>query len=519
MKKVFEVYIAFFVLVFSSLLFGQKGVVAKVGNQIISEKEFVNRFEMTPRVNDEYPEDSAKINFLYSLIAEKLWAKEGERLRLNKTTYVKASIKNIKRKLLRDKLYKVVIEKGIKISSAELKKDLAKIHKKLILNFIFSNKKEEIKKLFQLLRKGIPFDTLLIKRKEYSEQINGIPVLYGDMNPELEKRVFALSEGENTAPIKVGKGWVIYHLKKIEYIKSHPKYPNKSDEKIAKDIIFDRKAKKKYQMFYNNKLKGKVVKTDKILSEKISNLLCDELKNNLSKAFNPNDKKYYLNYYAIIKLKKLFPEKDLRKPFLKFKNNPVTLSDFIEQLSIDGFSVPKCNPLIVRNRLHNYEKRFIYNSILERMAIKMGLENSADVENDLRIWRESFLANYYRNTLLDSVSVHNSEINEYYQQIKPLLPDSLKDKYSYVRKKLSAGLYFKKLNAFYEEKTADLAMKYGITINRKLLNSLETTKIEMLVYRYLGFGGTITAVPYSIPFYKWKHWLPKKLKTKWNKER
>ncbi|MCB0747443.1 MAG: peptidyl-prolyl cis-trans isomerase [Ignavibacteriae bacterium] len=62
-----------------------------------------------------------------------------------------------------------------------------------------------------------------------------------------------------------------------------------------------------------------------------------------------------------------------------------------------------------------------------------------------------------------------------------------------------------------ENKAVDLAEKYGVAINEDLLNSLQLNNLQMLVYRYMGFGGRTLAFPYSSPFFKWKEkWEQKK---------
>lgn len=62
-----------------------------------------------------------------------------------------------------------------------------------------------------------------------------------------------------------------------------------------------------------------------------------------------------------------------------------------------------------------------------------------------------------------------------------------------------------------ENLAADLADKYNVTINNELLNSLELLNAQMVVFRYMGFGGRIQAFPYSSPFYNWKErWEQKK---------
>lgn len=70
---------------------------------------------------------------------------------------------------------------------------------------------------------------------------------------------------------------------------------------------------------------------------------------------------------------------------------------------------------------------------------------------------------------------------------------------------------YKKVTDQLENLAAKLAKEYNVTINRDLLNSLELLNTQMIVYRYMGFGGRIQAYPYSSPFYKWKEkWEQKK---------
>jgi len=62
-----------------------------------------------------------------------------------------------------------------------------------------------------------------------------------------------------------------------------------------------------------------------------------------------------------------------------------------------------------------------------------------------------------------------------------------------------------------ENSAAEYAEKYNVTINEDLLKSLNLQNTQMIVFRYMGFGGRILAFPYSSPFFKWKEkWEQKK---------
>ncbi|MCU7493885.1 MAG: hypothetical protein HF314_03420 [Ignavibacteria bacterium] len=64
--------------------------------------------------------------------------------------------------------------------------------------------------------------------------------------------------------------------------------------------------------------------------------------------------------------------------------------------------------------------------------------------------------------------------------------------------------YLQKLNGY----TASLAQSYGVTVNKDVFNSIEGRTENMLAYRYMGFGGRIMEVPFTVPFSSWvKSWL------------
>ena len=100
-----------------------------------------------------------------------------------------------------------------------------------------------------------------------------------------------------------------------------------------------------------------------------------------------------------------------------------------------------------------------------------------------------------------------------YQKIVSENDSAVNETFEKVKEKIRSGQYFNKLEDLYIEKTVSLTKKYGVSVNREILNSIQVTQIEMMVYRTLGFGGEITALPYLQPFYKWKYWLPKSIKS------
>jgi len=53
------------------------------------------------------------------------------------------------------------------------------------------------------------------------------------------------------------------------------------------------------------------------------------------------------------------------------------------------------------------------------------------------------------------------------------------------------------------DNTVNLAHKYGVKVNENLLYNLPVTNYNMMVYRYMGFGGRLLAVPLTPTFIEW----------------
>jgi len=509
MKNKFYI-ILLVILIPTALVFAQEKFLAKVGNEEISALEFKKRFEFTPKIKSDL--DSSKVEFLYSIMAEKLWALEAKSMSMDTIPYVYNSVKNIERKLIKDKLYKIEIESKVVVDESEIAEDLPKANEKRIVNFIFSKRESEIDSLYNLLLSGEKIDSVLQGRIEKNEQKDGIPVIYGQMDEEIETEIFSLKLNQFSKPIPANVGWVIYILKNIEFNQATTESQISANRKKVEETIFDRKAKVFYNEFFNKYVKGIVVNTDRqlfrSLVDNIFNLFADKYES----LYNNNTKKYQLDEYQIRKVKNSYSNEILATDLIKFELAPISLEKYLTNLELNGLITNKMSKWDISEALSANIKAYIFDEIIFREGFSRGLQNSSEIQNELKIWKESFLASYFRYTYLDSVETDEMQAKDYYNKIISENPDSANRTYDEVKEKIKSGLYFKELENLYIDKTVSLAKKYGISVNSDVLNSIKVTNVEMMVYRILGFGGQITAVPFSQSFYKWKNWLPKSLK-------
>ncbi len=84
--------------------------------------------------------------------------------------------------------------------------------------------------------------------------------------------------------------------------------------------------------------------------------------------------------------------------------------------------------------------------------------------------------------------------------------------YDSVKSKVKTEAYFQKLADYFINYTAKLADKYNVEINKVLFNQIKLLDLKTYAFRYMGFGGRITAVPSTINFTEWVPVWENKLK-------
>ncbi len=396
--------------------------VARVGSKIISNSEFLERYEFTPgfKRHIKQMDDSNKLEFLFTLIAEKLFALEAKNLRLDTTDVIKFSQKSFERMFVRDKLFMEEVKGKIFVTENELLDATIKNNSKLYVNFIYSNDKNEIYQLYEYLLQGIPFDSILIESPEYEEQKEPVEVVFGQMEETIEDSLFRMSVGEFTKPILTPDGWYIFKLVN----KSQNLFLTNEDKENAKKttirIVENRKLIKRQKEFYAEFFRDKKVDVDgklfEILAQNISSIFEFKRKNFVYQPNQPT----YLDAYDVIRIEKEIGEENLSKEFIKFKEQPITLKEFLRTLAFDGFNSKEYKINFIRAALDFQAKRFIEHELFYREGLKRGYQELPEIKDEVQRWLDNYLFQLLHNQIVDSIEVTDEEVREYYEMmIKP----------------------------------------------------------------------------------------------------
>ncbi|MBK7105181.1 MAG: peptidyl-prolyl cis-trans isomerase [Ignavibacteriae bacterium] len=603
MRK-FQLLILLFI--FSSNIYPQKKeeIVAKVGDKIITAEEFKYRFELTPQIkrkNSEKGMQKAKEELLYTLIAEKLLAIEAEKNGYDSSASMKMNYIPMEKMHVRDALYKKEIKNKVSLNKEKIKEGISLANKKYFVDYVYTQSKDAIDIAYNELKNSKNYDSTaaLLKNVEFVKE--PYEVIYGKMAIEPESAIFSLELNQFTTPQQSPEGWYIFRL----INKSSANFKSFEDKvALVEKTVKKRNEDSLYDSFLYNFLKDKKVTTDGSLFWYIVDSLqplVEKVKVRENVAAN---EKIQISDEDFTRFRNSLNPDSLKKVFIKFENNPLTLNDFLNEFMFEGFYTYSSDMNNIAEHLNQRVRRQIEMEILTRYGYELGLENLDEVKSDTEIWKNNYLATLYRKDLVletknifeqeNSISQNDSVFIETKFKIVEILTDSLEiiqqalsiaddteelkkfakihtqrdlakinggefeyfsqsefgeigkitstmeigdvygplqteGKYSLfklidkkemkiensnvdISKNNSKNILYKKALENLENKTIELAEKYGISINEKLLNSMKLNNVQMMVVRYMGFGGSILAFPYVSPFYNWKEKLEQKQK-------
>lgn len=424
MFKRASVILLFFVSFFSVISAQPDGkILATIGGSTITERDFKTRFELSPFLSHKngWNKDSLKADFLYSLIAEKLWYLEAVNQGVDLSEEFRFYFRPLEDLFLRDALFKMEVESKIKLSAADVNNALVKAAKTIKTSILSSPDKKLIEQIYSSLASGKKLDSL-IKLPEFSSiQIIPMELKLGVLqDEEIEDSVFALNPGKSTQPINSENGWIIFHIDNVIF-QAVDIAESKVVDKI-KQTVKDRRALHRMKEYLSGLLAEYKINIDGGAFHFVADDIFD-----LISALPPaqNDStgfKYILTAKDFQRLRASLRTNRPDSNLFIVDGREVTVFDFLASLALEEPEFKSQSKIEVFKRLSKLAKDFVQQQLLTFEAEKKGLKSLKSVTADLESWKQNLLAQVMKVSFLDSARVSDAEIEDYYRQ------DVLKDK-------------------------------------------------------------------------------------------
>ena len=583
--------LAFSVLIictYNSVLGEGTDTLAIVNGRLITGADLKYRFELSIYPGkDKEDLEKVKNDFLLSMIAEKLLANSETKSIPNNNQNEELLKSEIEKIFLRDALYRKEVISKVKVTQNEIHKGVKLCDYFYIVDTFYFPDSLKAKSFFNFTSYH-PTKNIYSLSDSLNTRHDSLIIGYGESSENIENAFFGHMAGFISKPTYTVDGWVIFKiLKEIANKKYSEMSGNDKIEKV-KEIIKERKEDALGYKYLLTVMKGIEVNINYKIFRPLVYFIKKLLSTHRPAGFDPN---YYLSKEEILYIKEKFPF-DPRAPMLQFKSGELTLGYVLDNLLTSGFAPVDTSLNEITVSLHSSLKFIVQNYFLAKKAKELGMEDSPEVKDNVRIFLDAFRSADIMNNLIDTVAVSQNQINEYFDthedevlkdvklrlqifsfenineaakvlnrlsQIKNASEDTtgsvwlrasqlsemgavltqlnngeiygpvfIKGKYTIFRildkkstissEKISNSIQVAKDLLLAERKRdvlnkyiAKLAAEQNVKIYNENLNKVDVTPIQMLTFRYIGFGGKIAAVPTLFPREEWiKYYNPEK---------
>lgn len=499
-----KIYCSFFLL-FAFPVFAQPlndTPLARVGNITITSREFLNRFEMTPgfQRHNKASIEAVKAEFLLSMIAEKLLVLNAEQQNLETDSFYNQMIYSVERLLVRDELYRKEVSQKVEISEREIQEGIRRLRQDLKIYFLFAREKSTADSLYTFIKNGRPLESFTVEKVTSHpsfKSVDSAVARFGDTEEPMENVVYSLRLNETSKPFFLNDGYYLVKVmgKTINIVAGDKEL--KAEREKVLQIIRKRKELKRMSAFMSTELKNTKTEIVTALLKKILDVLYQYHKGNNRV---PDTTQFFLGANAVEAVRYAMGV-DFQKPLVLFPNKNWSVEQTLELMVTAGLISPQ--PTYQRLRI-DFEQRLrdiIDQEYLTELGYQRNLNHSNEVRKDMKVWRDAYAAQYLRKRIADTVSLSQKDLEEgkqYFSSDSVTLgnPKLLEEKVKAI-----------KVDGEMEKFIGALANETRLTIYEKNLKQLEVTRSPSLVFRFLGFGGRMFAVPFVIPQVGWIQYL------------
>lgn len=255
-----------------------KEYVAIADDEPITRIEFDERLQQVPPFfRAQYETEEGKRKLLDRMIDEILMYKEAEALKLYLDGDVVKQLMDARKKILQTALYKKLVRDAVKVSDKEIKryylshKKDYKLPPKATYKKVVVKTKEEALEVIDLYKKGVPFDSLIVKKSiEKVKTGEFAKTIVPEAKPkEISNVVFKLKEGEISKPIPLSDSTfaVVLVLKRepaklrpLEDVRDQIERLLKRKKESKKFEELRKKLRKKYGVKYEEDIKAEMRK-------------------------------------------------------------------------------------------------------------------------------------------------------------------------------------------------------------------------------------------------------------------
>jgi hypothetical protein len=436
---------------------------ATVGAAVITATDFLERFELMPWPRKDMPSknESVKLEFLRSMVAEKLLAVEASAQNIGNDSESVAQQRNLERIFVRDEYYKQQVQPKITVTDGEMKEGMKRFPYELeveVLAIVSKGDGSILKKrLSQNKNKSSVFDRF---RDSLYVPVDTLQIKFGSVAKNIEDAVFAIGKDSLSQPIVTDFGLVMFRLLKWETEPQNARFSQSERLHKVESIIKLRKEEILAKKAFADVTSPQRAEADPALFNRVADTVISMLRSD-SVSYGSNGS-YKFPSSAVDQLIKKFAG-DRERTFITIASGNMSLREVLIGLGNNNILFPSLVSEHIRIVLNNNIKTVIQNELLSREGLRQNLHYTSKVRHDLSVWTDSRKNWLLSRRIIDTVVVSEDEIEaeflrnallygaELRVSVKALLADSISAAMQ-LRKRLANGESFEQIGSTYPKK-------------------------------------------------------------------
>ncbi len=402
-------------------------VLAMVDGETITVRDFIRRAEF--HIRPDYCQDSsmqAKRICLNSLIAEKLYAREGEKnAAIAGDERLQARLQGIREQTMREELIRRRVIARLNISDQEVEEAYAASQKTVTLEALFVPAMADLPAIEDEARAGLPLAEIAGKHPGLAVPIKR-EVRWGHVNESLQKEIFSdsMRKDDLLGPLPVENGHGFFKI--LGWQTRHELSPlNREQEKEnVRKRLEDYHIRKNYYAYAQEVMKGKRID----FSPQGWDALVQVLAPVYVKASTMADS------LPAAKAGEPALQQIGHLPLLTLDGQVWTIEDLRREVAIHPLeiSMTKMTSQVFPRRLQRAIAGLITDRYLTRIAYDEKMDRLAAVQQTVAEWKTAFYFVRHRDQYLQAAGFHGDLAKEYPQAFERFLNpylETLKAKY------------------------------------------------------------------------------------------
>jgi hypothetical protein len=393
----------------------QESVLAKAGYIFITEREFLERFELLPNQFRNRPSniEESKLLFLYSLIAEKLLAQEAEMRHLDQDSVFQQALHHIKKNLVRDQLYREQIREKVKVSRPEVQKAIVDAERQLFLSFLYFEDRTDAAFVRKQLKNCKQFNAFQIDASMKAIR-DTATLTWGEAEAPIEQAAFRLKKGECSPVVTASTGYYILHVdKEWQNTFYSSMEPNVLYERVETKLRL-RKEKARLDEYLETAFLSKAGFSLPQPFVALAKTLIEAWKNKTAGSEEiVND--------SLLEILHDRCQTQLQDSLVVVGQSYWTVEDVLYRLRGKIFTIDPSRTTGIAAQLNNHLLILVQQELLAEEGLSQKLEERASVKNELDIWRQQILAKSAEIDFQRRVPISDQDIFQYLAETEPEL--------------------------------------------------------------------------------------------------